>query len=620
MELREINGFLAKKESIIAPLFIVLASLIVRLIYLFEIESIPTFYYPIMDEQYHVYLANLINSGNLSDEPFYRAPLYPYLLAFLMKITSASLFAVRVIQITLSSFLPLIIYQLGLKIFNRRIAFISMVIAVFYPTLIYYDATLLITPIMVALTTLLILQLYHCQLKPDKVLYYIIAGLLLGICGLARPNILLVGPGLIIWIWLILKPSVGLNKSIFRYALIGFAALLIILPVTLRNYIVSGDPVFIAWQGGYNFYLGNNSQASGWSATVAGIDQSWEGGYHQSIAIAEQAANRRLAKSEVSDYWYNLAWDEIKMSPGSFAALQLKKLRLFINGYEIPNNQDIYISRWFAPILKPLLFKNFIYFPFGLLAPLAIIGLIISLQNWRKYLIAYIVLSFYIISLQIFFVCARYRQPLIPLMILFAVYALTKLYDLYKQKRYKLLVILIILLTGLLIESNHDILKLSPKRTEAENHLMLGIAYNEQQNLSKASKEFEKAIEADSSYALPYNNLGMLLAQRGSTYEAIDLFKKAIAIDPLTVESYFNLATAYLETHKIEKAVALLEEAAGLHPYNDYVFLKLGMTYFEAGLIDKAKNSIVKSLQLNSSNPTTREFYQYLQTLPDSQK
>ena len=495
-----------------------------------------------------------------------------------------------------------------------------MAIAVFYPTFLYFDVTLLITSIMAALTTLFLLQLYNCQLKPDKISYFIIAGLLLGICGLARPNILLVGPGLLIWTWFILEPAIGLNKSIFRYALIGFTALLIILPVTLRNYNVSGDPVFIAWQGGYNFYLGNNSQASGWSATVPGIDQSWEGGYHQSIAIAEQASKRKLAKSEVSDYWYSLAWNEIKRLPGNFAALQLKKLRLFINGYEIPNNQDIYISRWFAPIIKPLLFNKVIYFPFGLLAPLAIIGLIISLQNWRKYLIAYIVLSFYIISLQLFFVCARYRQPLIPIMILFAVYAVTQLYEFFKQKKYNLLAILIVLLAGLLFESNHDILNLSPKRTEAENHLMLGIAFNEQQNLSKAAREFEKAIEADSSYALPYNNLGMLLAQRGSIYEAIDLFKKAIAIDPLTVESFFNLATAYLETNKIERATSLLEEASKLHPYNDYVFLKLGMTYYEAGLIDKAKNSVVKCLQLNSSNQTAKQFYQQLKALPDSLK
>ena len=112
----------------------------------------------------------------------------------------------------------------------------------------------------------------------------------------------------------------------------------------------------------------------------------------------------------------------------------------------------------------------------------------------------------------------------------------------------------------------------------------------------------------------------MLLAQRGSIYEAIDLFKKAIAIDPLTVESFFNLATAYLETNKIERATSLLEEASKLHPYNDYVFLKLGMTYYEAGLIDKAKNSVVKCLQLNSSNQTAKQFYQQLKALPDSLK
>ncbi len=620
MSMNNLKKYIAQQQGWFTPLFIVLSAFIIRLIYMLQIESIPTFYYPIMDEQYHVYLANLINNGNLLAEPFYRAPLYPYLLAFFMKVTSDSLFMVRLIQIILGSFLPLLIYQLGLNIFTKRIAFASMVVAVFYPTFLYYDTTLLITPIMVLLTTLFTIQLYRCQFGPNRILNFIIAGLLLGICGLARPNILIAGPGLIVWVFLILKPSIGLNRSIIRYALIGVASLLIILPVTLRNYQVSGDPIFIAWQGGYNFYLGNNSKATGWSATAPGIDQSWEGGYLQSISIAEQAKQKRLKKSEVSDYWYDLAIDEITKSPGDFVALQFKKLRLFINGYEIPNNQDIYISRWFAPIIKPIMFNKFIYFPFGLLAPLAIIGFIISLRKWRKYLILYIILFSYIISFQLFFVCARYRQPLIPLMILFAVYAVFKIYEFFKQHNYKVLGLLAIIFLVLFIESNHDILKLSQQRVEAENRLMLGNAFMEQQKPGKAIKEFEKAIEADSSYALSYNNLGMLLAQRESTFEAIDLFKKAIAVDPLTVETFFNLATAYLETGKIENAINLLEEAARLHPYNDYVYLKLGMTYYEAGMTDKAKSFVEKSLQLNPSSQIARQVYQQILASPDSLK
>lgn len=616
----KLKEFNSQNQKWITPLFIVLSAFIIRLIYLLQIESISSFYYPIMDEQYHIYLANIIINSNLPAEPFYRAPLYPHLLAFLMKASSGSLFTVRFIQIILGSFLPLLIYQLGLTIFTQRIAFASMVVAVFYPTFLYYDTTLLITPIMVLLTTLFTIQLYKCQFSPNRILNFIVAGLLLGICGLARPNILIAGPVLIIWALLILKPSIGLNKSIIRYALIGFASLLIILPITLRNYQVSGDPVFIAWQGGYNFYLGNNNQATGWSATAPGIDQSWEGGYLQSISIAEQAKQKRLKKSEVSDFWYDLALNEIKQSPSNFIALQFRKLRLFINGYEIPNNQDIYISRWFAPIIKPIMFNKFIYFPFGLLAPLAIIGFIISLRKWRKHLILYVILFSYIISFQLFFVCARYRQPLIPLMILFAVYAIVKTCEFFKQHNYKALGFSVIIFLVIFIESNHDILKLSPQRIEAENHLMLGNAFMEQQTPNKAIKEFEKAIKADSSYALSYNNLGMLLAQRGSTYEAIDLFKKAIGVDPLTVETFFNLATAYLETGKIEKAINLLEEATRIHPYNDYVYLKLGMTYFEAGLVNKAIISVEKSLQLNPSSQTARQVYQQILALPDSLK
>ena len=62
----------------LVPLLIFLAAFSVRLVYLNQLESIPTFNYPIMDEKYHVHLAQRIDSeAGLDQEPFYRAPLYP---------------------------------------------------------------------------------------------------------------------------------------------------------------------------------------------------------------------------------------------------------------------------------------------------------------------------------------------------------------------------------------------------------------------------------------------------------------------------------------------------------------------------------------------------------------
>ena len=135
-------------------------SFLFRFIYLNQIESIPLFQNPILDELYHLELADQINSNEgLPDEPYFRAPLYPYFLSFIYRITGESIYFSRLIQIVLGSLLPVLIWFLGTKLFDRQIALIAAGIASFYPTFIYYDSSLLITSIMVLLTTLLIWQL-----------------------------------------------------------------------------------------------------------------------------------------------------------------------------------------------------------------------------------------------------------------------------------------------------------------------------------------------------------------------------------------------------------------------------------------------------------------------------
>jgi len=610
---------IARYQAWLVPLFIFIAAFTVRYVYIEQIKSLPTFNYPIMDEKYHVDLAQQINSDKgLDKEPFYRAPLYPYFFAALYKITNGSLYWTRFIQILLGSLLPLLIFSLGLKIFNRTIAFWSSAIAVFYPTFLYYDTALLITSLMILLTTLLTWQLYRCQ-KSLKPIDFVIAGAILGIAGLARPNILLLGPALLIWIWFVIRPQLGLKKALARYLLIGLASLVVILPVTVRNYTVSKDLVFIAWQGGFNFFLGNNRQSNGWSATVPGIDQTWEGGYKQAIAFAEQSVGGSLKRSEVSDFWYGQAWEEIKKSPGSFLALQVKKIRLFLNGYEIPNNQDIYLARQFAPILRPFMFTGLFYFPYGILAPLAIIGLALSLTKWRKHLSVYLVLLSYVVSLLLFFVCARYRQPLIPFLILFAVFAVVKLTEFVKRKKGKNVAVFLAVFALLIVECNHDMLDLDPKRTEAENHLLLGNAYLEQKNPARAEDHFRKAVTADPTFAQAYNNLGMLSANRRQLFQAAGYFRKALELDPMTVETYFNLATTFLDRGDFESAIKVLEHAREIHPLNDFVQFKLGMTYYEAGRLDDALKSVEQSLRMNPQSELYRQVYrQILQAASDT--
>jgi tetratricopeptide (TPR) repeat protein len=602
---------LARHAGWLVPLLIYIAAFSVRLVYLNQIQAMPTFSRPVMDEKYHVELAHEINSPEgLPKEPFYRAPLYPYFLAALFRVTNNSLYGSRLIQIVLSSLVPVLIYLLGVRLFRRKIAYWASALAVFYPTFLYFDSTLLITFLIVLLSMLTVMWLYRIDGRTWY--HFVVAGLFLGVAGLARPNILLFGPALAIWAWVEIRPKVGLKKAILGYLLIGVTTLIVILPVTIRNYIVSGDPVFIAWQGGFNFFIGSNRQASGWSATVPGIDFTWEGGYKEAISFAEKAEGRKLSKSEVSDFWYDQAWKQIKQDPGAYIGLTFRKLALLINGYEIPNNQDMYIAGKYATIVAPLMFSKFIYFPFGLLAPLALIGIVLSFREWRKFLIVYLFLGAYTLSLLTFFVCARYRQPMIPFLLLFAVFAVDRMITYVRQRHWGNTALWTTAFVLLGLASNYDMLKISSSRRAAEDYQMFGNAFLDEGNLAAATMEFKKAVLADSTYGRPYNNLGLISTRRGNPTEAAKYFYKAITVDPNIVETYINYASTFFLQNDPQSAARVLELARKRFPLNDTVMQKLAVAYSELGKRDDAIEAIRESLRLNPNNTDAQQIYRQL--------
>lgn len=597
---------LNKQSATILAIFV--ASFLIRLIYLNQLQSLPTFENPTMDEGYHVQVAEKINSGEgFGTDPFYRAPLYLYFLAGLFNITSGSIYWVRLIQILIGSLIPILMFFLGTRVFDRRVGYGAAIVAIVYPTLLYYDAALLITSLMVLLTTGLALQLYRCEDNPT-ITNFVLAGAILGLAGLARPNILLLGPVLFLWAWWKLKPSLGWKRTLILYFTIGLVSLAVILPVTVRNYVVSGEFVFIAWQGGFNFFIGNNRKASGWAAEVEGIDLTWEGGYRESIAFAEKAIGRKLKKTEVSEFWYDAAFKEISVDPSGWVGLLIKKARLIINGYEIPNNQNLYVVRDAAPIIAPLMFNSGLFFPFGLIAPLAILGLGLSVRHWRKLMLVYLVAGSYLGSLLLFFVCARFRMPVIPIFIILAVYACIELYRFVRDHDYKNLALVVLLLGVLVVESNHDMLGINSSEQQATDHYMAGNALLKQDKLTQAELEFRKAVAIDSTFGLAYNNLGIIKIRQQLPWEAERYYKKAIVAKPTLYEPYVNLAAIYEKRGEFLKAIPILEQARIRFSLNDMVHFKLGACYYAVGRYEKSMTLINEAIRLNPNNSAAQSF------------
>lgn len=63
-------------------------------------------------------------------------------------------------------------------------------------------------------------------------------------------------------------------------------------------------------------------------------------------------------------------------------------------------------------------------------------------------------------------------------------------------------------------------------------NVLAGLYYYENNEHNEAVHHFEKAVEIDSSQALPYYQLGLLLVQKGDFEQACDNWKKALLLSP----------------------------------------------------------------------------------------
>ncbi len=590
------------RMELLLPIGVFVLAFVVRFIYLIQIRSsLPFFYAPIMDELYHDSWARQIASGDwIGTEPFFRAPLYVYLLALTHKVFGHGFFLPRLLQMVLGSLSCVLIFLIAKKLFNQTVAVLSGITASFYAMLIFYDGQFQITSLVVFLDLAAIGLLILTSEKP-KPLNWFFCGIVLGLSGIARPNVLVFVPFVLVWMFFQFKGKLLTKAILTRWATLCAGVVLMIAPVTVRNYIVGNDFVPIAWQGGYNFYLGNNPHATGWSATAPQIDKTWWGGYKEAIWLAEEETGRKLKPSQISDFWLKKGSDFIFSQPLNWLKLMGKKTIYFWKGYEIGNNQNIYLYKDFSSLFDFLLGKFIIYFPFGLVGPLSVLGLIIGLKELRKYLLLHLFILSYSASVIIFFVCARYRMPIIPFLIMFSSFFIWWLIQQAKNREKSKIAISLAGVAILMVTLNTRLENVVGTQRYTD-HYVLGISYQNLGKLDLAIREYKTSLEYNPRYGPPRNNLANIYSQLGKTDLAIEEYKRAILSDPSYEKSYYNLAIAYHKKGNLEQAIEYFLKAINANERYELARINLGKAYKQKGLVEKAREEWRRVLELNPHN------------------
>ena len=593
----------------ITPILVFFVSFFVRLIYLFEFYAKSPFTgYLYLDAfRYNSWAQTIAFGVQHAIEPAFRAPLYPIFLAAIYKIFGYDLFTARFAQMFISALSCVLIYFIAVKIFNKRIAVISSLFAAFYGPFLYWAGELLIVTLIVFLDLVMLLLLLNALEKPKK-LYWILGGAVLGLSGIARPNVLIILLWVIILIfWLSrLKETRMVKKLRFVYSLYFLVGVfLMILPVTISNFVTAKSFVLISSQGGINFYMGNNPDADGKSAqppaAVTTHGEFLDDVYLASVALAEEGAGRQLKPSQVSNYWYVKGVEFIIDQPGKWLELMGKKLAYFWTGDEVTNNEDTYYFNRFSIVLGLLMWHRVIAFPFGIICPLALTGIVLSRKLWRKLLLLYGYTFLYMVSVILFFVCGRYRLPVIPILLIFAGFTVDYIIRKLKSHHYRSFAVclLAILAIGILVNIN---IGGTTDRNRARAHIYGARAYQNMENYESALKEYKEAIEIEPGDIEAMHGMGIAYIAMDEYDLAEQTLKKLLGIVPYYATAHFNLGTVYVAQGKYPEAENEYETALKIDPNYERAAVWSALVYEKLGQPEEALKKWERVLQINPDN------------------
>jgi len=544
---------------------------------------------PQMDAKYHLEWAQaFLSGGEHHPGPFFRAPLYPWFLAASLWITQGSLLAVLIIQALLGVCTTWLSYDLARTCFHRSGGRGPLIAALLVATnwvLVYFDAELLLPSLSIPLQ-LLALKLSVTHRESERIAPVFCAGLVWGLAALVRPNCLLFL--FVLCAWRALRRPKGLLMA----SALAAGALLPILPITAYN-ASQGDTVLISSQAGINLWIGNNPHSDGSTAIVPGTRPDWWGGHHDANTQAEQAEGRSLAPSEVSRHYAQRALNWMRESPMAWLAHLGRKASLLVGHEELGNNANIHFFGHHYSVTMRALPPSF-----ALLFSLGLAGLLLG---YKRREVAGELLAFllvYSLSILAFFVCARFRAPLLPILACGAGHSISWLIAAISARRVtavlKLCTAIAILLLISITPSS------ATHQDSAQGHWQLGIAAHQLGDLSAAIDHFEAALASEPRYWYAWRDLGKAHLQNGDLSNSERALRRGLSIRPQEPWLSDLLADVLFEAgrgEELKQLGAALKEAHPTHALSSY---HIARGYLLLGLTQEARVNVEEGLQIDS--------------------
>jgi tetratricopeptide (TPR) repeat protein len=539
------------------------AALAVRIVHVFQIKPSPFFDILLGDANGYDQWAQRLAAGDwIGSDVFYQAPLYPYFLGLVYKIFGRDLLAVRIIQALIGSASCALLAMAGARFLSRPVGVIAGLALALWAPAIFFDSLLQKSVLDVFFVCLMLWLLAllvhppeggHHRNTQDHVvsgfsrMTWLALGAAMGALALTRENALVFIGVIVIWTWWQRERKIAIAAFVAGLAMV-------LLPVAVRNYAVDGGFYLTTSQFGSNFYIGNNPQADGTYASIRFGRGAPEFERIDATEVAEANVGRKLSPSEVSGYWTGRALGFITSEPLAWLRLTGRKVLLLINRTEMldTESQESYAD-WSAPIAVGSWIGHF-----GLLMPLAVLGLIVTWQDRQRLWILHALTITYALSVVVFYVFARYRYPLVPLLLLFAAAGVWHVRRALHNWKIVGAVVAIAIVANVSL--------LSPVLMQAITENNLATALQEQRRYDEAIAHHQRAIALAPDYAPAYNNLGAALRAAGRVDEAVVQYRQALALKPDFPSASYNLANALLAQGQAGASAEQFQKTLAISP------------------------------------------------------
>ena len=614
------------RHSLGSAAAIFLVALALRLLHLWQIRRAPFFSVLMGDAHGYDEWARKIAGGDwVGKDVFYQAPLYPYFLGVIYAVAGPSLVAVRLCQAILGASACVLLGLAGRRLFSARAGLAAGLGLAVYAPAIFFDGLIQksVLDVFFVCLALWILSGLMTSVEAGKPSRWLWLGLAMGGLSLTRENALVLIVVIVIWgVWRLvrLKPDstyeaktevasgfsrTGLSLGAF---LLGLA--IVLLPVATRNYAVGGGFYLTTAQFGPNLYIGNNPRADGTYMSLRYGRGAPEYERQDATEMAENAMRHPLTPSEVSSYWTGRAIDYITSQPGAWLRLMGRKFVLLWNATEAVDteSQDTY-AEWSLSLRIGGWFGHF-----GLLMPLALFGGLVAWPDRRRLSVLYALTAAYAASVLVFYVFARYRFPLVPLLMLFAARGLVALPDFARHAPTRQKAVALAGVAAAVIFSNWPVLSASTMQAVTENNL--AAALQADGRYDDAAAHYQRAIALSPGYAPAYNNLATALRAKGDVTAAIAAYQRTLAVQPDYPDARYNLGNALMDQNRAADAIAQFRIALQTNPGSVEVENNLGIALLGEGKPGEAIAEFQKALAANpSSAPAHRNLAEVLDSL-----